>query len=102
MQPSKGDAYWADKYVINQKSAEDAIGRIFNGQRVFIGSACGEPRHLVRALGAVVADLRDIEIVRLFSLESTPLTRMVDQSENHQLNIRSFYLGSAQSAQPSR
>jgi len=102
MKPSKGDTYWADKYVINQSSAEDAIGHIRSGQRVFIGSACGEPQHLVRALGAVVANLKDIEIVRLFSLESTPLTRIVDQSEAHQLNIRSFYLGSGQSAQLSR
>jgi acyl-CoA hydrolase len=35
--------YWADKYVENKKSAEEAISFIKPGKRVFIGSSCGEP-----------------------------------------------------------
>ncbi len=42
--------YWADKYVENKKSARDAISLIKPGKRVFIGSSCGEPQHLVRIL----------------------------------------------------
>ena len=44
------DIYWADSYVEKQCSAADAIKKIRQGQRVFIGSACGEPQELVRCL----------------------------------------------------
>ena len=31
-------------------SAEAAIARIKRGSRVFIGTGCGEPQHLIRAM----------------------------------------------------
>jgi acyl-CoA hydrolase len=42
--------YWADKYIENQRTAAEALSLIKPAQRVFIGSSCGEPQHLVRAL----------------------------------------------------
>ena len=42
--------YWADVYVEKKRDAESAIRLIRSGQRVFIGSACGEPQELVRGL----------------------------------------------------
>ena len=87
--------YWADKYIENQRTAEAAIGLIRPGQRVFIGSSCGEPQHLVRVLSASSDQLRDIEVIRLMTLESTPLTLIANKTRDHSLNIRSFYLGSA-------
>jgi len=30
--------------------AGDAVGRIKRGSRVFIGTGCGEPQHLIRAM----------------------------------------------------
>ena len=42
--------YWADTYVSKTCNASDAIAKIRHGQRIFIGSACGEPQALVRAL----------------------------------------------------
>jgi len=89
--------YWADKYVENRRSARDALNLIKPGQRVFIGSSCGEPQHLVRALSEMSNYLKDIEINRLMTLETTPLTLIADKTRDHSLNIRSFYLGSAQS-----
>ena len=65
------------------------------GQRVFIGSCCGEPQHLVRALSEEAERLVDIEIVRLLSLEKTPLTLIASKSVDQALNVRSFYAGSA-------
>ena len=84
--------YWADNYVEKKCSAEDAIRRIKAGQRVFIGSSCGEPQHLVKALGQASRRYTDIEIVRLLALESTPLTLIADKSRIQNLTIRSFYL----------
>lgn len=91
--------YWADNYVEKRKSAAEAIGLIRPGKRVFIGSSCGEPQYLVRALSAVSNRLTDLEIVRLLTLESSPLTMIADKTQCQNLNIRSFYLGSASAKQ---
>lgn len=87
--------YWADKYVENKRSAVEAISLIKPGRRVFIGSSCGEPQHLVRVLSESSDNFTDIEIVRLLTLETTPLTLIANKTKTHSLNIRSFYLGSA-------
>jgi acyl-CoA hydrolase/RimJ/RimL family protein N-acetyltransferase len=87
--------YWADSYVGKLTSAKDALKRIRPGQRVFIGSSCGEPQHLVKELSESSARFTDLEIVRLLSIESGPLTLIANQSHSQQFNIRSFYLGSA-------
>ncbi len=42
--------YWPDKYVENKRNVTDALKIIKPGKRVFIGSSCGEPQHLVRGL----------------------------------------------------
>jgi acyl-CoA hydrolase/GNAT superfamily N-acetyltransferase len=89
--------YWADKYVENKRSAAEAISLIKPGRRVFIGSSCGEPQHLVRVLSESSDNFTDIEIVRLLTLETTPLTLIANKTKTQSLNIRSFYLGSAKS-----
>jgi acyl-CoA hydrolase/GNAT superfamily N-acetyltransferase len=88
-------SYWADKYVENRRSAGDALSLIKPGHRVFIGSSCGEPQHLVRELSEISNKFSDIEINRLLTLETAPLTLIADKTKDQSLNIRSFYLGSA-------
>ncbi len=90
--------HWADHYVQKKKSAKQAVKLIKGGQRVFIGSTCGEPQHLVKALSESSSLFSDIEIVRLMALESAPLTLIADETMNRALNIRSFYLGSAKTS----
>jgi acyl-CoA hydrolase/GNAT superfamily N-acetyltransferase len=87
--------YWADKYIGNQHTAQEAIGLIKSAQRVFIGSSCGEPQHLVRELSEASDYFKDIEINRLMTMETTPLTLIANKTRDQSLNIRSFYLGSA-------
>jgi acyl-CoA hydrolase/GNAT superfamily N-acetyltransferase len=87
--------YWADNYINNQRSALDAIKLIKPGRRVFLGSSCGEPQHLIRTLSEASSRMTDIEIVRLLAMETTPLTLIANKTMDHVLNIRSFYLGSA-------
>jgi acyl-CoA hydrolase/GNAT superfamily N-acetyltransferase len=89
--------YWADSYVEKQRTAEQAIRAIRPGQRVFIGSSCGEPQALVRVLSEHATTLTGLEIVRLLALETTPLTLLADKTHDQSINIRSFYLGSAKS-----
>ncbi|MGD8958659.1 MAG: GNAT family N-acetyltransferase [Desulfobacteraceae bacterium] len=90
--------YWADAYVEKKMTAREAIGRIRPGTRVFIGSSCGEPQHLVKALAEASNFFLDIEIMRLLTLETAPLSIIADDSSGRNLNIRSFYLGSAAAA----
>lgn len=87
--------FWPDYYIKSTKNAYDAIKLIKPGQRVFIGSSCGEPQHLVRVLADTSSNFTDLEIVRVMSLESTPLTLIANKSQDQSMNIRSFYLGSA-------
>ena len=88
-------SYWADNYVQKLTSAKKALQHIQPGQRVFIGSSCGEPQHQINELSEVSARFTDLEFVRLLSVESGPLTLIANRSHSQQFNIRSFYLGSA-------
>lgn len=94
-QKKKGSVYWPDAYLKKRKTASKAIEGIRSGQRVFIGSSCGEPQTLVRTLAEQSCRFSDLEIVRLLTLEKTPLTIMAGASSCEAFTIRSFYLGSA-------
>ena len=87
------DQYWVDGYVQKKHCAAEAIQQIKSGQRVFIGSACGEPQELVRALGEQARRVSGIEIVRMLSRESAPLTEVAEQSAESGFSIRHIYLG---------
>ncbi len=92
-------SYWPDDYLAKQKTAAQAMSLLRRGQRVFIGSACGEPQALVRELAQQSCNYTDIEVVRLMSLETIPLTVIANQSACQTMNVRSFYLGSAKPRQ---
>ena len=85
--------YWVDGYVEKRDAAASAIRRIKSGQRVFIGSACGEPQHLVRALAEDSRLFTGLEIVRMFSEESVPLTQIFNKHRDSGFSIRHIYLG---------
>ncbi len=88
--------YWADDYIQKKKNIDQAIEQIRSGQRVFIGSYCSEPQYLVQGLAKASKGLTDIEIIRLMSLETTPLSQIADQSSDRNMTISSIYLGSAE------
>ncbi len=87
--------YWADNYIEKRKSAVEAIKMIRSGQRVFIGSACGEPQELVRVLSEAAIRASGLEIVRMLSMETTSLTAIANRTQDHSLSVRTIYLGSA-------
>jgi acyl-CoA hydrolase/GNAT superfamily N-acetyltransferase len=98
----KDNIYWADNYIFKKRSPAEAISVIRPGQRIFIGSACGEPQVLVRELSLATARITGLEIVRMMSLETTSLTEIANQTHDLTLNIRHIYLGSAGSEKLSR
>jgi acyl-CoA hydrolase/RimJ/RimL family protein N-acetyltransferase len=89
--------YWADSYLQKRISAKKAVSLIKSGQRVFIGSGCGEPQHLVQTLTEQANSFSGLEIVRLLGRETASLTAIADRTKDTSLNIRSIYLGSAKS-----
>jgi len=74
--------YWADNYVHKLTTAKEAVQKIQPGQRVFIGSSCGEPQKLVDELSKACLRFTDLEIVRLLSIESGPLTLIANRSHS--------------------
>ncbi len=58
-------------------SAEEAVSRIRSGSRVFIGSGCGEPQHLIEAM-VVNRRFQDILVYQMLSYT---LGRYVDDPE---------------------
>lgn len=88
-------SYWADDYVQKRMTVQKAVGLIRSGRRIFIGSYCGEPQHLVRGLAEAAPRLTDLEIIRLMSQETTSLSLIADRTRDQSMNIRSIYLGSA-------
>lgn len=89
--------YWADSYPHKKITAEQAVDLIKSGWRVFIGSGCGEPQHLVQTLTEMANRFSGLEIVRLLGRETASLTAIADKTKDTSLNIRSIYLGSAKS-----
>ncbi len=80
-------------------SAAEAVKQIRSGRRIFLGSACGEPMHLVNALVDQASHFSDLEIVRLMSSQSSPLSLIANQSKGNNFTIRSIYQGSAKRSQ---
>jgi acyl-CoA hydrolase len=78
------------------RTAEEAVQMIDSGQRVFIGSSCGEPQHLVDTLMDNATLYTDVEIMRLLSLEGSLLSLLADEYRGHRFHVRSIYQGSDQ------
>ncbi|MFO8049915.1 MAG: GNAT family N-acetyltransferase [Desulfosudaceae bacterium] len=87
-------SYWPDEYVRKQCTAKEAVLLLKSGRRVFIGSSCGEPQHLVNALVDNADHFSDLEIVRLMSLESSPITSLANENKLNNFHIRNIYQGS--------
>jgi acyl-CoA hydrolase/GNAT superfamily N-acetyltransferase len=91
----KTSLYWADSYLAKRMKAYDAIKKIRSGQRIFIGSACGEPQELVRALNETGGGLTGLELVRLMSFETPAMADLYRKAEMYSRNVRIIYLGAA-------
>ena len=61
------DSNWQEHYARMVRSPEKALKEVRSGQRVFIGTGCGEPTELVKALTARGGELSDVEIIQLFT-----------------------------------
>ena len=78
-------AYCPEKVV----SAEEAISKINRGSRVFIGTGCGEPQHLIRTM---VNDIH-MQDIMVYQMLSSTLSRYVDDESFHRrFSLKLFFI----------
>ena len=82
---------WRADYDKKVQSAEEAMRLVRRGHRVFIGSGCGEPRHLVQALEQVAIKLADLEVLHLLSLGRISYT---DETFRDKVRLKSLFVAS--------
>jgi len=41
---------WQHRYASKVVAAPEAVSKIMRGSRVFIGTGCGEPQHLIKTM----------------------------------------------------
>ncbi len=72
--------------------AAQAVTSIKRGNRVFIGSACGEPQALVHAMVEAGAGMHDTEVVQILTLGVAPYT---DPKYSANFRANAFFIGSS-------
>ena len=82
---------WRADYDKKVQSAEEAMRLIRRGYRVFIGSGCGEPQHVVHALEQVAIKLADLEVLHLLSLGRISYT---DETFRDKVRLKSLFVAS--------
>ncbi len=63
---------WMDVYRGRMTSAEEAVGVIRSGQRVWIHPGCNTPERLVGAMVARADELENVEVVHILTLGRAP------------------------------
>ncbi len=66
------DPRWQEKYKNMIATPGQAVSHLRPGQRIFIGTGCGEPKELVKALTDRASKLADMEIIQLLTLGEAP------------------------------
>ena len=85
---------WKDIYPDKFVSEDKVFSNIHRGDRIFIGTACGEPQYLVQALIKYVESnpkaLFDTEILHVWTLGVAPYT---DEKFKSNFRHNSFFIG---------
>ncbi|MBY8998356.1 MAG: GNAT family N-acetyltransferase [Candidatus Thorarchaeota archaeon] len=82
---------WTEKYKKKILTATKAIKKISRGSRIFLGTGCGVPYHLVQELAAHADRMVDNEIVHLLTLGDTP---SADPKFQNQFRHNTFFVSS--------
>jgi acyl-CoA hydrolase/GNAT superfamily N-acetyltransferase len=70
-------------------NAPEAISKIKNGSRVFIGTGCGEPQHLIKAM---VED-SNIQDILVYQMLSSTLSEFIDdESFRRRFSLKLFFI----------
>jgi acyl-CoA hydrolase/GNAT superfamily N-acetyltransferase len=80
---------WQYEYASKVVDAQEAVSKIMRGSRVFIGTGCGEPQHLIRAM---VKDLQ-LQDIMVYQMLSSTLSQYVDdESFTRRFSLKLFFI----------
>jgi acyl-CoA hydrolase/GNAT superfamily N-acetyltransferase len=82
---------WTQKYKSKVVNASQAIKNVKRGARIFLGTGCGVPYHLVQELANNANQMADNEIVHLLTLGDTP---SADPKFQNQFRHNTFFVSS--------
>jgi len=85
------DKDWQKRYHDMIATPAQALRHVQSGQRVFIGTGCGEPAELVSAMTKRAGELADVELVQLITKGKAPYA---EKRLAECFTINSFYIGS--------
>ena len=83
---------WRKRYAHKVVPAESALNEIKAGNRVFLGSACGEPQALIRAMCEGGGSLADTELIQVLTLGVAPYT---DPKYAASFRANAFFIGNS-------
>jgi len=80
---------WQHEYASKIVDAHEAVSKIKRGSRVFIGTGCGEPQHLIRAM---VED-QQLQDIMVYQMLSSTLSQFVkDESFIRRFSLKLFFI----------
>ena len=83
---------WQHLYASKVVDAPEAMSKIMRGSRVFIGTGCGEPQHLIHAM---VAD-QNLQDIMVYQMLSFTLAKFVDDpSFTRRFSLKLFFISRA-------
>ena len=83
------DPNWKDDFADMIETPAAAVKRIRPGQRVFVGTGCGQPQSLVTSLSARAGELTDTEIIHLLTSGDAPYA---DEKLSEYFRVNSFFI----------
>lgn len=81
---------WKEEYIRRSVSLDRALSTVQRGCRVFIGTACAEPQHLVQGLIDRADSLSDVQILHSLTLGDAPYT---DKRFDTRFRHNAFFVG---------
>jgi len=83
---------WLKKYCHKKLvSAEEAVSKIKRGSRIFIGTGCGEPQHLIKTM---VNDI-SMQDIMIYQMLSSTLSQFInDESFFKRFSLKLFFISS--------
>ncbi len=80
---------WKEKYKDKISSAAAAMKLIKSGNRIFIGTGCAQPQHLVDALVEHSSHIYDAHIIHLLTMGSAPY---IQEKFREKFKMNSFFI----------
>ncbi len=81
---------WRESYKSKLATADEAISRgLKNGSRIFIGSGCGSPQHLVQALASNLGQYIDVELIYSIVFGTSPF---IQENLRHSCRVKTFFV----------